>query len=151
VRAAGGLVHLGLYFCAIRILEDNSVLLQPVLREIHDLVVLNMAEPNNEVAIHTWLWDDVDRGMFTGRFKHLKVIQQYMRSWQSLKDLGLHGVYSLLKIERELLLKVCCAAVFSWISRLLLDMYVHMCSLAMPAARLSVAPNAPADTLPVCQ
>ena len=106
IRAAGTLVQLGLYFSAIRILDSSAALLRPVLHEIRAVVLLNMKEVDDNVAVQTWVWDDVDRTMFTMHFQHLPVIRQYLTACRSLKDLGLHGVFNLLKIERELLFKV---------------------------------------------
>ena len=77
------------------------------------MIDANAMETNDDAAVQKWLWDDLDRCVLTMRFGHLKVIQEYSAAWRALRSLGLQGVYSLLRFERELLRKVrICASLF---------------------------------------
>ena len=109
--AAWRFVQLGLYISAIHVSERDPQLCEAVLEAIRSVIDANAMEPTDDAAVQKWLWDDLDRSMLTMRFSQLKGIQEYRAAWRSLRFLGLQGVYSLLRIERELLRKVriCCS------------------------------------------
>jgi hypothetical protein len=106
IRATGRLITLGFFYSAIKIAEDSSRLLEAVLDEIQQIVGKVREEANPDAAVQSWLWDDVDRRLLVGSLAHIPAIKEYANACQTLSELGLHGVHSLLAIELELITKV---------------------------------------------
>jgi hypothetical protein len=107
VRASGGLIALGFFYSAIKVAAESPKLLEAVLNEIQNVVRKVMDEPNLDAAVQSWVWDDVDRRLLVDNLAHVPAIQEYAKACETLSELGLHGVHSLLAIELELINKVC--------------------------------------------
>ena len=106
-HAAGKLVDLGMYFSAISLLDGCPDHQAPLLHRVQKVIDDNTAQSNLDQALQAWLWDDLDRSLLVLCFRNLKLIRQYQEAWHKLRHLGLHGLYNLLTLERQLLSQVC--------------------------------------------